>query len=314
MGMYIGGSGNMTVKGGKIEWCATGIWQDYTTNMIYEGIQFDRCNVCGIGITGHNNIINRTLITNNNFTGCGGTTLNSSNSDRHLGGIVTSCIGANQSMGLLISNNKFFGDNGTLKGSFKSGQAYYGPVYVLKFDRVCYSSFVNNIVEIDNNYAYSLVNTELEFNNNIMNKYLSIGANTVIYRQAGLKREIFHYNPTTLTFGNFDLNDIVYDQNNLTNRWKVTTAGTAETISTSVSVVTVATDYYPANKTIDIGTSLVNGVRTGAYVSIAGVTGTKKIISILKNENHYYALLDSDCDAAVINATMTNVSPVFASL
>ena len=314
MGMYIGGSGNMTVKGGKIEWCAIGIWQDYTTNMIYDTIQFDRCNVCGIGITGHNSIINRTSVLNSNFTGCGGTTLNSSNADRHIGGLDACCIGANQSMGLLISNNKFFGDNGTLKGSFNSGNAYYGPLFVLKFTRVSYSSFINNIVEVDNNYAYVLTNTELEFNNNISNKFMSVGANTLIYRQAGLKREFFHYNPTILTFGNFDLNDIIYDQNNLTNKWRVTTAGTAETINTPVSVVTVATDYYPANKTIDIGTSLVNGVRTGAYISIAGVTGTKKIISILKNENKFYALLDSDCDVAVINATMSNVSPVFTQI
>ena len=314
MGMYIGGSGNMTVKGGKIEWCATGIWQDYTTNMIYDSIQFDRCNVCGIAVTGHNSIINRTSILNSNFTGCGGTTLNSSNSDTHIGGLDGCCIGANQSMGLLISNNKFFGDNGTLKGSFKSGIAYYGPLLVLKFIRVSYSSFINNIVEVDNNYAYVLTNTELEFNNNITNKFMSIGANTLIYRQAGLKREFFHYDPSTLTFGNFDLNDIIYNQNNLTQKWRVSVAGSLESVSTSVSVITESTDYYPSNSTILLGTSLPNGVRTGTYVTINGVTGTKKIIGVIKNEGKYYAKLDNDCDVAVTNATMTNVTPTFVEI
>ena len=315
MGIYVGGSGNMTIKGGKIEWCAIGIWQDYSLNMIYDSIQFDRCNNCAIAITGHNSTINRTTITNSNFTGCGGTSVASANQDTHIGGLTASCIGSNYSYGLLISNNKFYGDNGDLKGSFKSGQYYYGPKFVLTFDRVYYSSFINNIVEIDNNYAFNFSNVEVEFDSNIINKNMYMGENVLIYRQAGIKREFFHNNPSTATVGNFDVGDLVYNHNDLTTKWKVTTAGTSKSISTSVSVVTTATNYYPADNTvIDLGTSLAEGVRTGAYVSIAGVTGTKKIVGVIKNGTHYYAKLDSACDAAVSNATMTNVSPAFTSI
>ena len=118
-----------------------------------------------------------------------------------------------------------------------------------------------------------------------------------------------------MTIGNFDVGDIVYNHNDLSTKWKVTTSGTAETISTPVTVVTTPTNYYPADNTvIDIGSSLVNGVRTGAYVTIAGVTGTKKIIGVIQNNGRYYAKLDTACDVAVTNATMTNVTPVFTEV
>lgn len=317
-GIWFGDGGNITVRGGKIEWVAVGIWQDYTTNMIYDTIHFDRCSVCGFAYTGHNRPNARASILNCNFTGCGG--ILPDPTENHIGGIGRSSIGALNAFGLQISNCRITADNGRLQGAFKTSSYYYAPVYALYFDNVYESSFINNRVWVDRQYAYSLVNTELLYDNNICNKPWSMASNCIVYRQDGIKREIYHATPNDITNGNFDYNDVIYDQNKTFDRsstYRVTTAGSKQTINQSVSVVTVGTDFYPGDGTvIDLGTNYSNAVRTGSYVNIAGVTGTKKIIGVIfrSSDGHWYAKLDSACDVAVLNATMTNQAPAFTSL
>ena len=314
-GIYIGGSGNHTIKGGKIEWCAIGIWQDYATNMIYTGIHFDRCNVCGIAITGHNRLLSRATITDNNFVGCGGTTISSSNIDKHISTIGRSCIGANQAVGIMISNNKFFGDNGRLLGAFNNNDLYYGPVYAVYFIDVTESQISNNIINIDSTYAFSFTDSDVLVDGNTTNKVWYGGNNFTVYRQLGNRRAFYNNNPTNYTFGNFDVGDMVYSLDNVTNAYKVSVSGTVTTINTTANVVTTSSDFYSGDgSVIDLGTTYVKGIRTGAYIDIAGVTGVKKIVGVLFNNNHYYAKLNSACDVAVLNASVTNHTPTFVSV
>lgn len=314
IGIYIGGSGNHTIKGGKIEWNLIGVWQDYTTNVIYNGIQFDRCSLVGIAITGHNSMINRTLISDCNFSGCGGINPTSSYIDRHIGGMVNASITADSSFGLTITNNKFIGDNGTLRNSFITSDVYYAPRKAIYFNNVYESIFTNNIIQIDTTYLGEILNSEILFDNNITNKDIYINNATLLYKMEGLKKKVFN-TTNELTNGNFNQGDEIINWSTLISGWRCTSGGTFKTISTPVTVVTTATDYYPGDNTvIDCGTSYVSGIRTGAYVSIAGVTGTKKITGVIKINDHYYAKLNSACDVAVSNATMTNVTPTFAEL
>lgn len=314
-GIYVGGSGNHTIKGGKIEWCAIGIWQDHATNMIYTGIQFDRCCVCGIVVTSGDTYITRPTISNNNFTGCGGITLPSANSDRHIGGLSGNCVAISKCNGILVNGNKFYGDNGTLKGSFNSGTYYYGPVTAIKILQSRECVITGNIVEIDSSYAFSFTNSEIMMDGNIFNKDYYAGNNVLVYRESGKGKEYYAVNPNTLTIGSFDNGSIIHNINDLSSGWKVTANGTLTSINKSVSVVTVGTDYYPGDgSVIDMGTTYPDGVSSGCYVQIAGVTGVKKIVGVIKINNHYYAKLDSTCDVAVLNATMTNKTPTFTSI
>ena len=315
MAAYFGDGGNITVRGGKVEWCNIGFWQDYGTNMIYDSIQFDRCTLAAMSFSGHNRPNVNSSILNCNFTGCGAIAPIGDNIDKHLGGYTGATITASNAYGLTISNCHFTGDNGRLTGAFKTSGVYYAPLFVLYFKNVYQSSFVNNTIQVDAQYAYRLENTELCYNNNICNKAWSMNANCCVYRPAGIKREFYHDNPSTITDGNFDYNDMVYSQNALVTGWRVTVAGSAQTINTNVSVVTVATDYYPGDgSVIDLGSSIPSGVRTGAYVTIAGVTGVKKIVGVIQNNNKFFAKLDTACDVAVLNAAMANQAPTFTSL
>lgn len=318
IGYSIESGGNSTIKGGKTEWCAIGVWQDgYATRMIYDGIHFDRCSVTAMGFTGHNFPNTEATIVNNIFTGCGGVLPINANEDVHIGGVGRSCIGANEMSGLLISSNKFNSDNGSLTGSFGVTGSYFAPRSILYFYKVYSSSFNNNIINVSNlEQAHQLVNSVIEMDGNVSNVTGHYPSTTnPIYVQSGNRKTFYSVNPSTLTDGDFNLNDIVYNINDITTGWKVTTAGSSQTISNQVSVVTVATDYYPGDgSVIDLGTTTTNTIRVGSYVTIAGVTGTKVIKGIIKHNGHFYAKLNTACDVAVLNATMTNVSPVFTSL
>ena len=321
-GIYVGGSGSHTIKGGKIEWCCIGIWQDYGTLMTYSNIIFDRCTVTGIAITGHNRLISKATITNNKFSGCGGVNISSGNPDTHISGIGRSCIGALQAQNILVANNEFMGDNGALHGAFKTSSYYYGPINAIYFNAVTQSSVVNNIIEIDNvsggnNYGITFYKSEVLYDGNTTNAPFYPSNDTVVYKQEGYRRKFFSNNPNNLTLGNFDAGDLIYNTYDLTQGYRCGTAGTRETISATVSVVTNASELYPGDgSVIDLGTSYVSGVRAGAYVEIAGVTGIKEIVDVIfdYSNNHYYAKLKTPCDVAVLGATMTNKAPVFYSL
>ena len=248
--------------------------------------------------------------------------ISSGNPDIHISGIGRSCIGALEAVDIMVSNNQFIGDNGALHGAFKTSSNYYGPVFAVYFNQVTNSSVINNIVEIDNqsganNYGFTFYKSDVLYDNNTTNAPYYPSNETFVYKQRGFRKEIYCNDPSTMTIGNFDANDIIYNTYDFTHSWRVGIAGTKQSISTSVSVVTVGTDIYPGDgSVIDLGTSYVPGVRIGAYVEIAGVTGVKKIVDVLYTytNNHYYAKLDSACDVAVLNATMTNKAPVFISL
>ena len=319
IGIYIGGSGNIEIRGGKIEWCNIGIWQDYANGMIYDNIIFDRCSLTAIAITAHYKPYTSGIITNNIFYGCGGIVPTVTWQEKHIGNVITGCsIGLSATNNIIVSNNKIIGDNGSLIGSFKTDARYYGPKSAAI---ICYqtanSSIINNIINCDSQYSCNLLDTPIEFNNNIMNKDVYYNNNRILtYKQNGNGKIYTCFNLDNVGFGNFNTNDIILKSSNPLEGWKVTSAGTKTTINVKVDVVTEGTEFYPGDKTILELKSAYNNMNlnVGCIVSIAGVTGNKIITGIIEHNNKIYFKLNSACDVAVLNATMINVTPIFSPI
>ena len=318
MGIYVGGSGNMSVTGGKIEWCNIGIWHDYANGMIYDNIVFDRCTLCGIAITGHYKPYTSGIITNNIFYGCGGITPTVTYQETHIGNNITGCsIGVSATNNIMVSNNKIIGDNGSLIGAFKTSDNYYGPKSAaIIFYLVNNSSIINNIINTDSQYSCNILDAPVEFTNNVMNKPIYYAHNrSLTYEQNGNFKKYICYNPTTITFGNFNVGDVIYSPTNPMQGYIVSSAGTKTTLNVTVDVVTEGNRYYPGDNTVLKVVNNVSNINLGVgnIVSIAGVTGNKTITGVIEHENKLYLKLNSACDVAVTNAAMTNVSPSFTS-
>ena len=307
IGIYLGASSNGTIHGGKVEWNLKGIWQDYSNCNIITSINFDRNSCYAIGLSGHYTFWNSTIISNNNFKSCGGIQVTG---DSLTGHAISSMQGDN----IVITSNNFISAGGSSLAVFKKDGVYYGskaaPIHLLRQNRGVIS---NNVFNCDNT-PITTEFSQVAFENNIFssaNPYIS--GNSVFYIHK-LNRKEYLRNDSNFTFGNFDVNDIIKKYNNPTQGYRCTTAGTIQTIATKGTVMMTASDDYPNDGTIirlDVN-SYPAGLTTGSYINIDGVTGTKKIENIrYKTGDGWYLKLNTACDVAVINADITNASPVF---
>lgn len=307
IGLYLGASSNGSIRGGKIEWCLKGIWQDYSNSNIISSINFDRCSVYAIGIDGHYTFENNTIISNNVFKGCGGISVNGDSKSGH-------AISMLQADNISIINNAFISTGGSDLGTFKKDGVYYGAksanIYAIRLNRGIIS---NNTFNGDTS-PYNLEFSQTCVFDNVYNSdnpYIS--GNMVCYRQQPNLKEYFR-NDSNFTYGNFDLNDVIHSYATPNIGYRCSTAGTVQEINTTVTVLTDENTRYPNDGSVlKLQTNTYPaGLTTGAYVTIDGVTGIKRIMNIrYRVGDGWYIKLNSACDVAVINATMQNSSPVF---
>lgn len=108
--------------------------------------------------------------------------------------------------------------------------------------------------------------------------------------------------PTTGTWRIGDIVDLTNTAAGATPGKYCVTAGTMGTITTTTATTT--------NGSADIEVSTVSGIAVGCYIAVAGVTGTKKVLSIVGTT----VTVDSTCDADTSGAAVSYVAATFKDL
>lgn len=316
--MYITQGGAISIKGGKIEYCNAGLYIDVTKNLDISDIVFDRCNLYGIGFdsqtykwTKSNSNVN-----NCNFIGCG----NNTSVDA---GLTGSCIGIKRLNNINIGNCSFKASNENYQDCFPdTSKKFYGPKNC--YIKVNFSRNINvsNCVFYDNLYTIIPTNSIVNVSN-LGSLQINTYSNTtgLINSTIGYKKNILlSGNSNNLTYGSFELGDMLSKAYTSASKINCTGEGSLGTISGQKCDVLngLITDgdlsFNSSNNYILL--SNYNGDNYGEsdYINIDGVSGYKKIIQIVyvPSSNKYYARLNSACDVQVSNADISLHTPSFS--
>jgi hypothetical protein len=201
----------------------------------------------------------------------------------------------------------FSSDNTTIcnnRYSFKTGTSCGGVNFFqdsgrrLSIHGNTFSGFTRAIERAGSSPFYNLnIYNNLESNCSLAPRVFPSNAATQMYGSR------ISYNTAAPILGTWNAGDVIFNSAAGAG-WKCSVSGTAGTLPTTTA------DATNLSTTITLST-LIN-VEEGQYIAIAGVTGTKKIVSI--NRNNATAVINVAADATVAAAAVSFVAPTFVAL
>jgi len=196
---------------------------------------------------------------------------------------------------LTICNNRF---------SSTSGVSCFGISFFtnsgrrLSINGNTFSGFSRAIDRFGSDPYYNLnIFNNFENNCSLAPRVFASNATTQVYSSR------ISYNTAIPTQGTWNAGDVIFNSSSSAG-WKCSVDGTAGTLPTTTAATT------NGSTTITLST-LVN-VEEGQYVAIAGVTGTKKIVSI--DRNNATAIINVAANATVAAGAVSFVAPTFVAL
>jgi len=196
---------------------------------------------------------------------------------------------------LTICNNRY---------SFKDGTSCVGVNFFQDCGRRLsiygntFSGFTRAIDRAGSNPFYNLnIYNNLESNCSLAPRVFASNAATQMYGSR------ISYNTVSPTLGTWNAGDVIFNSAAGAG-WKCSVSGTAGTLPTTTANTT--------NGSTAITLSTLINVEEGQYIAIAGVAGTKKIVSI--NRNDATAVIDVAANATVAAGAVSFVAPTFVAL
>ena len=214
---------------------------------------------------------------------------------------ISSGTASSKSTYIFNSDNTSICDN---RYSFNNGTPCWGIDFFkdsgrrLSIHGNTFSGFTRAIERSGANPFYNLnIYNNLESNCSLAPRVFPSNAATQMYGSR------ISYNTIAPSLGTWNAGDVIFNSS-ASAGWKCSVSGTAGTLPTTTANTTNASTAITLSTLID--------VEEGQYIAIAGVAGTKKIVSI--NRNDATAVIDVAANATVAAGAVSFVAPTFVAL